>query len=289
MEAKSEISSTTAITVGEFRKQYFRKKKPVLLRGMASSWPALQKWDFDFLSKRPGPKVALELGNVIQGKTDFVTADYNAYMDQLRSPADAASAQKPTSGKEKPYLSLFDIFSAFPELERDVDFSLFESLCVTNYVFAWIGPAGTITGFHVDWIDNVLAQVHGRKRVTLVAPNETKYMYPSPKYEYRSMLSRVDPLLKESFPRYAKAHPKVVHLEPGDMLYIPRGWWHRVESLTPSISVNKFGHDVRGVLFSQTRTSIKHALHKLGVVGRRGCTCHMSVNGAVVAHPVTGR
>lgn len=35
-----------------------------------------------------------------------------------------------------------------------------------------------------------------------------------------------------------KARPYTVILEPGQVLYVPRHWWHFVESLEDSISVN---------------------------------------------------
>jgi ribosomal protein L16 Arg81 hydroxylase len=42
----------------------------------------------------------------------------------------------------------------------------------------------------------------------------------------------------EHFPAFANAKPFDTVLGPGDVLFIPRGWWHYVRSLTPSFSVN---------------------------------------------------
>ena len=50
------------------------------------------------------------------------------------------------------------------------------------------------------------------------------------------------------FPRFAEAlrHSQQAELEPGDALYIPYGWWHHVESLTPfNVLVNYWWNDAR--------------------------------------------
>jgi hypothetical protein len=48
------------------------------------------------------------------------------------------------------------------------------------------------------------------------------------------------------FPRYAEAlrHAVQAELEPGDALFIPYGWWHHVESLSPfNVLVNYWWND----------------------------------------------
>jgi ribosomal protein L16 Arg81 hydroxylase len=40
------------------------------------------------------------------------------------------------------------------------------------------------------------------------------------------------------FPRLREAEMFVAELDPGDVIYIPRGWWHHVRTLDLSIAVN---------------------------------------------------
>lgn len=183
------------------------------------------------------------------------------------------------TGKDIAYLSLFDIFTRFPDLRADVDFSLITDRTLWHTSFGWLGPAGTVTAWHIDWIDNVLAQIHGRKEVALVAPRHRAAMYPSTKFDYRTTISRVDPTRAEDWPRYATVRPLVCVLEPGDALYIPRGWWHRVRALDASISVNTFGHDLLGLGWHQSIASLQRWLHRRGLYRRAECTCHHTVDG----------
>lgn len=91
---------------------------------------------------------------------------------------------------------------------------------------------------HTDDKCNILVQVLGEKFIILASPNEAKNLYP---YEgLLSNTSQVDPenLDVEKFPlsKNVKFHRLV--LKAGEMLYIPKLWWHYVRSLTPSISIS---------------------------------------------------
>lgn len=268
------IDQVARIDPDTFRHQYFRRKRPVHVTDMATQWPALSKWSLPFFAGLADERqVTIENGNVLQGDTNFETRGFRDYVAELIR-AEEEGAASATGGRA--YLSLFNIFQHFPALRDDVDFSLIKRLTHWHYVFGWLGPAGTLTGYHIDWIDNILAQIKGRKRLWLAPPVQTPFLYPSKKYDFRSTLSSVDPDTwdKERFPLFAQLHPVSVVLEPGHMLFIPRGWWHRVQSLDPSISVNCFAHDLSGILIHQARSKLQDALHRFGLYGREGCTCH---------------
>ena len=76
------------------------------------------------------------------------------------------------------------------------------------------------------------------KRVRLFAPNQSEKMYP--REDPLSNTSRVDVMHPdlELFPLFADVEFVDATLTPGDALYIPPGWWHRVSAATPSFSVS---------------------------------------------------
>lgn len=267
------VDRVPRLSLESFRDRYFRLKRPVLITEMVREWPAFAKWSFPFFAGLADDRpVTVENGNILQGATDFESRWFRDYVAEII----ASGGAPPGTAKDRSYLSLFDIFTQFPALAADVDFALITRLTRWHYVYGWLGPAGTVTGYHIDWIDGILAQIVGRKRVWLVPPEQSRFMYPSAKYDFRSTLSAVDPdgWDQARQPLFDHVRPACVLLDVGQMLYIPRGWWHRVEGLTPSISVNTFGHDLPGILLHQSRAQLRHSLHRLGLVGRQTCTCH---------------
>src|SRR5207237_393122 len=75
--------------------------------------------------------------------------------------------------------------------------------------------------------------------VRLIAPEDTKYMYASNRFDQGTMSSQmdVDRFDAQRFPLFDKARKYRVIIDPGGMLFIPRGSWHYVRSLDKSMSV----------------------------------------------------
>lgn len=110
----------------------------------------------------------------------------------------------------------------------------------------WIGPAGTYTPLHRDPYENMFAQVVGRKRVHLFAPELAEYLHikKSGPQQNTSTIATEQELLNpgkdKEIVKQALDSEKafVTELGPGDVLYIPHGWYHCVQSLSTSASVN---------------------------------------------------
>ena len=105
----------------------------------------------------------------------------------------------------------------------------------------WLGPAGTVTPLHCDYDDNIFAQVWGNKRVFLAPPHHDEFLYPK---QANAILfgSPFDPESPdyEAFPLARQAALVECLVAPGDLLYVPAGWYHQVRALTFSLSSNRW-------------------------------------------------
>ena len=113
----------------------------------------------------------------------------------------------------------------------------------------WLGPAGTVTPLHCDYDDNIFAQIWGTKRIFLAPPHHDEYLYPN---EANAILfgSPFDPEAPDfdKFPLARQATTIEVIVNPGDMLYVPAGWYHQVRALTFSLSSNRWSRAMPFVL-----------------------------------------
>lgn len=84
-----------------------------------------------------------------------------------------------------------------------------------------------------------MLQVHGYKYIRLYPPSDSPYLYPSskPRQTNTTILDVTNPDLK-AHPDFGKAKEADVILGPGDVIYIPKKWWHYVESLDTSLSIS---------------------------------------------------
>ena len=102
----------------------------------------------------------------------------------------------------------------------------------------WLGRAGLMTYNHYDAQYNFFIQIQGRKRFYFAPPTEDMYEYPClhPHFGH-SQVNISDPNIRETFPHYYPSHG-LVEVGPGDVLVVPPFWWHQVETVEDSISIN---------------------------------------------------
>jgi len=109
----------------------------------------------------------------------------------------------------------------------------------------WLGPARTVTPLHCDYDDNIFAQILGSKRIFLAPPHHGDYLYTR---EANPVLfgSPFDPEAPDfdAWPLARQAAIVEVLVQPGDMLYVPAGWYHQVRALSFSLSSNRWARGV---------------------------------------------
>jgi hypothetical protein len=104
----------------------------------------------------------------------------------------------------------------------------------------WFGPAGVTTHTHYDISHNFYAQLNGKKRFILLAPDQAKnlYLYPALHPGAQQSQVRFENPDYQTFPRFKQAKALEAVLQPGDLLYLPPLWFHHVTALTNSMSVS---------------------------------------------------
>jgi hypothetical protein len=99
----------------------------------------------------------------------------------------------------------------------------------------WVAPAKTMSSLHHDGnLDNLNLQVSGKKLWLLIPPAQHDRLYL-----HGSAESAVNPFTPDlrRFPRFADATPLEATLHPGEIILVPKYWWHCVYAIEPSVNL----------------------------------------------------
>lgn len=276
------LTELPELVAGEFDRyvpEFKKRRRPVVLRGYHAGQTALRTWTFESLLRRlPDQSVDLDVGDAMV--TNGLSFTVDTLHDYLRF---LASGGTDPDGEVR-YLQGFNIFAHDPTLYDDISFPHLSDLAVREVRAGWIGPAGTVTGYHADIGDNQLSQVVGRKLVKFVSPDQGDRVYRHRKYDPNGIACAVnaDAWDQQAHPLFASTDAFYAVLGPGDSVYIPGRWFHYVRSLDASISVNHLGYTASQMALGKTGDQIRRFLHNRGLYGET-CTCHMIVDGERVA------
>ena len=281
------ISHVKTLTPDELLVEFVRRSRPVIITELGKYWPAIGKWSPSYLSDRFGDVLVHVRGSRFGMKDigDIPLSEYvdwllNARMAGASNGSNSLLAQYHAAHPVKPYVA-YD--GALPQTELALDTG-FSSLFPPGYhprtTRCWIGPEGASTPLHCDsWGFNIFYQVAGAKRFTLFSPDQTRFLYTSNIFEFNTLYSRVNILAPDytRFPRFKDARSVEITLNPGEILVLPRCWWHDVEALETSISVNCWiVRDRDKLTASYLLNSLKKAIHNMGLYANDRCTCHLS-------------
>ncbi len=102
----------------------------------------------------------------------------------------------------------------------------------SNQGFIWLGPKGTLTPWHYDLTNNLLLQLMGEKKILLI-PSWDLPLARNNDHVF------CDLSYKNRFANPTPNEPEIIEvvLKTGDMLLIPVGWAHYVESLSTSLTI----------------------------------------------------
>lgn len=230
------------LSVSEFKQKFQMKRTPVILSN-ALECSAMEKWSATYFKDKYSSRT-VDLDFYSQtGLTE--NQEWSTQTLKLPDALDLICNNK--DKRKKHYLMQKSIRDEFPEILSDVDLPKYADKDTDYFINLWVGESGIISQAHYDCSDNFLTQIVGRKRVRLFPPSDSNNMYPREINDYllcdktashMSKIQNTDVVNVAEFPDFEQVSCFEGIISPGDLLFIPAGWWHEVKSLEMSISVN---------------------------------------------------
>lgn len=207
--------------------------QPLIITDALETWPCLKQWTPDFFQEY--------YGHLVLNTHRYLPTEHSPYhyldSDHLQKTSLETLIQQMHAG-EACYLAQ-DEMAAFSNLANDYNFLSLIPAHMHNdprYVNIWLGSK-THSGLHFDYNDNFLAQIYGQKEVVLISPAETQQLYMLPENFTKSQVHPLN-LDLDHYPKFKQVKYFRDQLNPGEVLFIPRGWFHHIHSPGLSISLN---------------------------------------------------
>lgn len=235
----------SGLSVQEFQARYLPHGIPLVISDALQDWPLFK------LSREESLVHFAELQGITR-HGDYVKKTFSTERDfRSTSMADfIASLDSPvvkgSDGEPPAYMGN----NILPErLMKQIKYPPYfdPSLFIPPRI--WIGPKGTLTPLHRDDTDNLFAQVWGQKTFTLAAPHHREALgtwSTAPQGGLDGCDFNPDAPDYQRFPHARDVTFMRVTLEAGDLLFLPEGWFHQVESVSTSLSVNFWVNSGRG-------------------------------------------
>lgn len=218
--------------------------RPVVLRGLVKDWPIVEAGRLSPSAVRDHLK-PLDVGGEIEaffgtaaiaGKY-FYTEDLKGFNFERRRMKFGMALESIVSSVDTPGAPSVYVGSV-PTRDFLPGFAALNPMRLLNPRVGprvWIGHAANVSS-HYDTVDNLACVAVGSRRFTLFAPQLIDKLYVGPidntmagqpvSLAASSVPDRVRfPLFEE-----IKDQSLIAELQAGDALYLPKLWWHKVES-----------------------------------------------------------
>jgi hypothetical protein len=232
---EADIPRRHKLSRQEFLDAYYTAGRPVIITGMMDDWPALSKWNLDYFSARFGERtVEVQVGRdadahyELRKEAHRETMLFGDYVERIRQVGRSNDLYLTAYNESRNRAALAELWQDITPISEYLDGE------AATQGFLWVGPAGTITPLHHDLTNNCMSQVVGRKRVLLIPACEIADMY-----NHEHCFTHVDArqIDLERYPAMRDVQMLSCVLNPGELLFLPVGCWHFVESLDVSVTL----------------------------------------------------
>ena len=218
-----------------FLNDFVRPRRPVIVTGLTGGWLAPEQWTPVRMAHEYGDArvvaAVLSEGTLLDDPTSGVVFRRIPLRDFVESLGAAGPA---------PHYVMAPTSNFPPGLQRDYQLPPYCAGAAHLRAKVWIGKAGTVTPMHRDVPHNLHVHLTGRKRWLLFSPGHGSRMYSRGLFSGMPNFSRIDPERPDygRFPRFRGVRALGGVVEPGETLFIPRGWWHHTRTFEDAVSMN---------------------------------------------------
>ena len=225
-------------------KELVAQNVPFVARGACLSWGS-KEWSFETFSESPigDATVHVSMHSTTKTKSNCADRTVPLTMREYITSFDALTVASEVRKVPPPYLRAFPYLTdplceplrtavSPPSWASDL-FEKMEEKHRPAFQWLFLGPKGVHTPLHIDpalthaW----MAQIQGSKRWRLVPPTKVANFVDQDGF---ASLKALD---AERFPNASMADVLEVVVNEGDIIFVPNGWAHEVDTLEHSISV----------------------------------------------------
>lgn len=259
-----------------FLRDWVSPNVPVIIQNAFNHWPALEKWNNDYLREKIGRRL-VTVAVTPNGYADAVLGDKFVMPEeremQFSEFLDILEGKNQDPGifyVQKQNSNLIDEFQELcDEAASDISWATEAFGKQPDAVNFWMGDERAVTSMHKDHYENLYCVIRGRKIFTLLPPSDLPLipyeLYTPARFkatdsgnfeivedsgEHFATSNKVpwiaiDPLNPDvkKYPKFAKADPITCTVNSGEMLYLPSLWFHHVQQSHGCIAIN-FWYDM---------------------------------------------
>ena len=213
------LERRSGLSAEEFREQYARPGKPVILTDVTEGWEAL-KWTPDFLAQIAPEVEVSAVATDSRSLGQAVTMSLKEYVDYFKAP-DERKLYMINWAFEKDHPELLQQFQ-LPDFFRD-DW-LRETGLPLHLMWIFLGPADSGLFMHLDVGHTAAwnAQLTGSKLWKLWPPGQEHLLYEGKVDAFSPDLNR--------FPKFAEAESVDGIVNAGECIFVPSLWWHQTKN-----------------------------------------------------------
>jgi hypothetical protein len=245
--APTEIAGRD-LEAARFQQQIVQGCRPVVIRGLVTDWPVVQAAQASPRALKnylatfdTGGRIDAFFGDpAIAGKYYYNPGlegfNFERRKMQLLEAVEAIVETVDRPGASSVYVGSVPAMEFLPGFAAGNPMPLLGPRAAPGI---WLGTESNVSS-HYDALDNLACVIAGRRRFTLYAPELIGRLYVGPidntmAGQPVSLAASAAVGSAREFPLFEQIRDQALEaqLGPGDALYLPKLWWHQVESIAP--------------------------------------------------------